>query len=401
MVARKVDVLVVGGGIVGLATARAILESRPGSEIAVLEKESALAAHQSGRNSGVLHSGIYYRPGSEKAILVREGRREILDLCRDRDLPLRICGKLIVGRDDRDLEGLRNLQDLALLNGVPVERLGRREILEVEPGAKGSAALHVPEAAVVDYPAICQELAADITRAGGEVLTGTSLLGAASSRDSVALETTAGRISSRRVVACAGLQSDHVATMLTGRRPRTSIVPFRGDYFTVSSAKERLVRAMIYPVPDPSLPFLGVHLTRGVDGAVHAGPSAVPVLHREAYARAMIDPSELLGLAANPGVWRLAGRHWRSGVREMQRSWSRGRFARDVAELVSGIGPEDLLPHPAGIRAQAVSRNGRLLDDFEFEIHERVVVVLNAPSPAATASIAIGRRIAKLALAGG
>lgn len=369
------DVAVIGGGIVGLATAHALAAA--GLDVAVLEREDRVAAHQSGRNSNVLHSGVYYAPGSLKARTVAVGRAAMAAFCAEHDLPIDVCGKVIVATAPAELPRLDALAERAAANGIEVERLGPGGLRDVEPHATGLAALRVPSAAIVDFPAVCRALAALV----GDVRLSTGVVGLAERNDRVVVSTTRGDVDARAVVNCAGLQSDRVAAL--HRPPDVRIVPFRGEYYALTDAKVHLVRSLVYPVPDPAFPFLGVHLTRGLDGGVHCGPNAVFPLR------------ELPRHVGYRGFRRLARRHWRTGAAEVLRSLSRRRFAASLRRLVPEVEAGDLVPAPAGVRAQAVAPDGSLLDDFVLRESGRVVDVLNAPSPAATAALEIGRVISE------
>jgi L-2-hydroxyglutarate oxidase len=391
------DVVVVGGGIVGLATARAIVRARPDLQLTLLEKESGFARHQTGRNSGVLHSGIYYQPGSQKAVACVEGRLAMERFCTEHDVPFERCGKVIVAVDERQLSRLGELEARARANGVRAERIGPERLREIEPHAAGIAALHVAETGIVDFAGVARALAAELTADGRQLRRGHEVLSVDERADAVTVETDRGAFSARVLVNCAGLQSDLVAAS-HGVRPNVRIVPFRGEYHDLVPSAAGLVRHLIYPVPDPELPFLGVHLSRGIDGGVHAGPNAVLALGREGYTWGAVDTRGLCELATFPGFWRMAGHYWPVGVHEVHRSLSRRALARALSRLVPGIAATDLVPRPAGVRAQAVARNGALLDDFVVRETARAVHVLNAPSPAATASLVIGESISERVL---
>ncbi|MET9497166.1 L-2-hydroxyglutarate oxidase [Streptomyces sp. NPDC006552] len=389
------DVLVVGGGIVGLATAYAVSRAAPGTSVVVLEKESGPARHQTGRNSGVIHSGIYYRPGSLKARFAVRGAAEMVKFCAEYGIAHAVTGKLIVATERDELPRLHALAQRGRENGIAVRELGPAQIQEYEPQVRGLAAIQVAATGIADYRAVARHLAetsgadlrygADIVRIDRRPALG------------VAVRTAAGDIVRGKVlVNCAGLQCDQVAR-LAGDDPGMRIVPFRGEYFDL--ARPELVRGLVYPVPDPAFPFLGVHLTRGIEGSVHVGPNAVPALAREGYGWGTVRPRELAGTLAWPGTWRMARRHWRYGAGELRRSASRRAFTDAVRRLVPAVDPEDLVPAPAGVRAQAVLRDGTLVDDFLIREGPRTVHVLNAPSPAATASLPIGREVARRALA--
>lgn len=385
------DVAVVGGGLVGLATAMALAER--GAAVAVLEAEERLAAHQSGHNSGVIHSGLYYQPGSLKARLCVEGARSLWSFCEEEGIATQRCGKLVVATHEEELPRLDELERRGQANGVNgLRRLRAEEIREIEPHAAGIAALHVAETGIVDYPAVAQAYARRVERHGGRILTNARVR---SVRPGLALETTAGTVSCARLVNCAGLQSDRIAR-LCGAEPDVRIVPFRGEYYELVPERSRLVRGLIYPVPDPRFPFLGVHLTRMIGGGVEAGPNAVLALKREGYRWADVSLRDSLATAGWPGFWALAARCWRIGFYEVWRSLVKSAFVRDLQRLVPEIRPEDVHRSGAGVRAQALERNGALVDDFRIVSSERAVHVLNAPSPAATASMAIGRAVAEM-----
>ncbi len=391
------DVAVVGGGIVGLATARAIVSARPGAQLALFEKESRIAQHQTGRNSGVLHSGIYYQPGSQKALTCVEGRRAMERFCTEHEVPFARCGKVVIAVDSRELPRLAELERRAVANGVRTERIGPERLAELEPHASGIAALHVPETGIVDFSRVAHALAEGLTAAGAQLRLGHEVVGVDERGDEITLDTDRGAFTARVLVNCAGLHSDLVAAA-DGLRADVRIVPFRGEFHDLMPRAAGLVRHLIYPVPDPQLPFLGVHLSRGIDGGVHVGPNAVLALGREGYSWGAVDARELRQLVAFPGFWRMARRYWPVGVHEVYRSLSRRALARALSRLVPGIAAADLVPRAAGVRAQAVGRNGALLDDFVVRETSRAVHVLNAPSPAATASLVIGEEIAARAL---
>ena len=391
------DVVVVGAGIVGLATARALTATLPGAAVVVLEKEQAVARHQTGRNSGVLHSGCYYPPGSAKARLVARGRAAMLDLCAERSIPVVHSGKVVVATRSQELDALAAIERRARAGGIEVHRLGGADLIAVEPHARGIAALHVPSAAALDFGQVATVLAEELTATGGEVRTSAEVLDVVTTGDGVRVTTTAGEVTAGWLVNCAGLHSDRVA-LRCGIEPGLRIVPFRGEYLGVRPSAADLCRTMIYPVPDPRWPFLGVHLTRGVDGAVHAGPNAVLALGREAYDGG-VDRGDVRDLLTDPGLRRLAGRYWATGAAELARARSRRLTTRALQRLVPDLRATDLVPSGSGIRAQALRPDGTLVDDFEFAESPRAVHVLNAPSPAATAALAIGEEVARRLLA--
>ncbi|MDQ8706006.1 L-2-hydroxyglutarate oxidase [Streptomyces sp. LHD-70] len=389
------DVLVIGGGIVGLSTAYALTRTRPGTRVTVLEKEPGPARHQTGRNSGVIHSGIYYAPGSLKARFAVRGAAEMVKFCTEYDIPHAVTGKLIVATDRAELPRLHALVQRGRENGIPVRELGPAQIAEFEPQVSGIAGIHVGTTGVCDFTAVAAHLAqasgADV-RYGAEV----TLIDRRPERG-VAVRTADGTVlRARALVNCAGLHCDRVAR-LAGDDPGMRIVPFRGEYYDL--ARPELVRGLVYPVPDPAFPFLGVHLTRGVDGGVHIGPNAVPALAREGYAWSVLRPRDLAETLTWPGSRHIARRHWRYGAGELQRSLSRRAFTEAVRRLLPAVTEDDLRPAKAGVRAQAVLRDGTLVDDFLIREAPRTVHVLNAPSPAATASLPIGREVARRVLA--
>ena len=391
---RAYDVVVVGAGILGLATARRLLEERPGLRLAVLEKEAAIACHQTGHNSGVVHSGIYYAPGSLKARLCTQGKLALERYVAERGLPYERCGKLIVATAESELPRLAELERRAVANGVEgLSVLDGDELRAVEPNAVGVRALHARETAIVDYRAVAAAFASDVREGGGELVLEAAVVGLEERGRSVAVETTAGSFAAAALVGCAGLQSDRVAA-LAGTQPPVRIVPFRGDYYTLRPHARALVRGLVYPVPDPSFPFLGVHFTKLTDGRVIAGPNAVLAFARERYGRARIELRDVASTLAYPGFWRLARRHYRFGAIELWRDAVKPAYVRELQRYVPAVSGADLEFGPSGIRAQALDREGRLVDDFVLERTGRQLHVLNAPSPAATASLAIADRIA-------
>lgn len=386
------DVAIVGGGIVGLATSLALLESHRLS-VLVLEAEGGVGEHQTGHNSGVIHAGVYYQPGTLKAELCRSGLELMYRFCEDEGIPHRRCGKLVVAVDPRELAALDAIADRGLRNGVRLRRIPGGQIAEFEPNAVGMAGLWVEETGVVDYRIVAQAIRKRIERLGGLVRTGSEVVAINRRGGRYRLETTSGAVSSRLLVNCAGLQSDRVAR-LAGADPEVRIVPFRGEYYRLRPSSDHLVRGLIYPVPDPGMPFLGVHFTRGITNRVEAGPNAVLATKREGYRRGDFSLRDLADWATFPGFWRMGLKHWRSGIDEVRRSLSRPRFVESLRRLVPAIAESDLEVGGTGVRAQAVDRNGGLLSDFRFLEQEGALHVLNAPSPAATASLAIGRFIA-------
>ena len=388
------EVAVIGGGIVGLATARAVAARLPGVDLVVIEKETEPATHQTGHNSGVLHTGIYYTPGSLRAKLCVQGHRAMAEFCRHEGLPFRGGGKVVVATNRAQVPRLEELQRRGNLNGVRgLRRLDGDQLREREPHARGVAALDVPEAASVDFAAVARRIAADLP---GELRTGAPLE-AVEVGEVVALHAGGSRVTARLVVNCGGLHSDRVAC-LAGATPEVRIVPFRGEYYRLRDEAATLVRSLIYPVPDPTFPFLGVHFTRRVDGTVEVGPNAVLALGREHYRGSRPNAADIVEMLRFGGFWRLVGRHWRAGGAELWRSRIRAVYARSARALVPEVSGADLLPGGAGVRAQAVGADGRLVDDFWIQESPGFVHVLNAPSPAATASLAIGDHLADLVI---
>ncbi|MBN2196159.1 MAG: L-2-hydroxyglutarate oxidase [Polyangiaceae bacterium] len=391
---QSVDIVVIGGGIVGLATAYQLGKREPALRVGVVEKEAAVAQHQSGRNSGVLHSGIYYKPGSLKAENCREGRRAMIDFCAAEGLPHSICGKVIVATRDSEVIALEHLYDRALANGVDARVIDAVELADLEPHAAGLRAIHLPEAGVADFRAVCERLVERIREQGSLVVTRAEVLGITSRRDRMVVHTRQGDFEGRDVANCAGLYSDRVAAM-TGERPEARIVPFRGEYFALRESASHLVRHLIYPVPDPRFPFLGVHFTRLVDGKVECGPNAVAALGREAYGKVEVTPRDLFESITYRGFLRFAARHARVGAGEVWRSMNKGAFVSALQRLVPQVGSQDLIPARAGIRAQAMLPDGTLVDDFLISETRLAMHVLNAPSPAATSAFNIGRTLAE------
>jgi L-2-hydroxyglutarate oxidase len=393
----KADLVVVGAGIVGLAAARAALRLAPGLSVVVIDKEGSIAGHQSGRNSGVIHAGVYYKPGSDKARLCSAGRQRMVEFCAEHGIAHEVCGKLVVAVSDQERPALAELHRRCVANGVPVTLVGPERMREIEPHVAGVEALHVTATGIADFPGVCRVIADGLRGAGAEIVLGAELLSVVGGRE-LTLETSAGEVVAGRVINCAGLHADRIARMFGGEDAARGmrIVPFRGEYFELAPSRTHLVNSLIYPVPDPRFPFLGVHLTKGVNGRVHAGPNAVLATAREGYSWRIFDAREFGDTVRFSGFRTLARQHWRYGLSEMARSLSRTRFAHALARLVPEVRKEDLEPAAAGVRAQAVHPDGRLADDFEFGRSNdgRALHVLNAPSPAATASLAIGDQIA-------
>ena len=387
--------VVIGGGILGLAVADRLATERPGARVMVVEKEPTWAAHQTGRNSGVIHSGLYYPPGSQKARMCRAGAASMVAFAEQEGIPYDVCGKLVVATSPDELPALRRLHDRGLANGLAVSELSPTQARELEPHVRAAGALHVPSTGVIDYARVCQALVRRLEGAGATLRLGAEVLGARRFGRSLVVQTTAGDLAADLVISCAGLHGDLVARRL-GHRPGARIVPFRGEYYELTAAATPLVRGLIYPVPDPSFPFLGVHLTRGIDGHVHAGPNAVLAFAREGYTWLTVRPDELAKTLTFPGFWRLAARNYREGAREVLRSASRHLFGESLRKLVPDVRDEHLVTAPAGIRAQAMRPDGGLVDDFLIERSGNVVHVLNAPSPAATSAFEIAHHIVGL-----
>ena len=389
------DYFVIGGGIVGLATAWRLQTMQPGSRVCLLEKEPEVGSHQSGHNSGVLHCGLYYKPGSTKAVLAVRGIRQMVEFCREGGIAHEVCGKLVVACDDAELARLRNLEERGRQNGLEgIEFLGREAMLEREPNVGGIAALRVPQEGIVDYPAVCRELQRRVETNGGDVQTGARVTRLEQRGGEWIAATTKGDFTGRFLVNCAGLHCDRVAG-LAGERRETRIVPFRGEYYKLAEGSEGLVRHLIYPVPDPQFPFLGVHFTRLIHGGIEAGPNAVLAFAREGYRKTDVNLRDLFDAVTYPGLWRFVARHPRMTALELWQSFSKRRFCKALQKLVPSIRVTDIEPGGAGVRAQAMAREGELIQDFCLIQRPAALHVLNAPSPAATASLAIGEEIVR------
>ncbi len=395
MSSEPVDLAIVGAGIIGLATAHRYIAKHPGQSVLILERESGFAHHQTGRNSGVLHSGIYYAPGSMKAELAVAGRSAMVNFCRERGIDHEVCGKVIVATRDDEIERLRALSERAELNGLSAELIDAGRLTEIEPHCNGIEALYVPSTGIVSYSKVCEALRIEIEESGGSVRFDTSVLNVEESEVGARISTSGGEIFARFLVNCAGLRCDQVAGMVNAAEGNR-IVPFRGEYYELVPERSYLVKGLIYPVPDPSFPFLGVHLTRMIDGSIHAGPNAVLALSREGYRWRDVQPSQILEHLTNPGLWKLARKYWRTGAGEVWRSLNKAAFVRALQRLVPEIESKDLEASPAGVRAQAMDANGELLDDFAITRSGNSLHVINAPSPAATASLEIGGRIVEM-----
>ncbi len=393
---ERADVAVIGAGIIGLATTLRLLEQRPDLSVVLLEKESTVASHQTGHNSGVLHAGLYYEPGSLKARLCREGKADLEAYCEAHGVPIEHTGKLVIASDESELGRLAAIKERGLANEVPgLEEVGPERIRELEPHAVGLRALWSPGTAIVDFLAVALALAHDIVERGAVIETRRAATSLESRAGDTVVGTSRGDLLARRVIACAGLQADRVAAMsgdVHGEQPR--IVPFRGDYYTLKPEARHLVKGLIYPVPDPQFPFLGVHLSRRIDGSVLAGPNAVLATAREGYGRLHVSPRDLAETLGDPGFRRLARRFWRVGAAELWRDWSKRAFLAGLRRYVPALSSQHLVFGPSGVRAQALRPDGSLVDDFLLGGSERVLHVLNAPSPAATSSLAIGSVLA-------
>jgi L-2-hydroxyglutarate oxidase len=397
MTDQHFDIVVVGGGIVGLATALHLTRSFPHLRLLLVEKEDSVARHQSGHNSGVIHSGIYYKPGSLKAKLCVEGARAMVEFCREHNIRHRICGKVIVATQEEELPRLQTLLERGHANGLTgVRQLEREEIRELEPHCSGIRGLHVPETGIADYIRVCEKYAELIAAHGGVVKTGTKVKGMTQGNGKTVVETTQGAFSTQHVINCAGLHSDRI-TGMTGQKPEVKIVPFRGEYYDLIPEKEYLVKSLIYPVPDPRFPFLGVHFTQRIHGGVDAGPNAVLAFKREGYRWRDISLEDTAETLSYPGFWRLAGKYWQYGAGEVYRSLSKQAFVKALQRLVPEVQSADLVRDGSGVRAQALRPDGSLVDDFQFVRSGNMLHVCNVPSPAATASLSIGKAIVQMA----
>lgn len=394
------DLAVIGGGIVGLSFAMQTTSQFPHLQVIVLEKELEIARHQTGHNSGVIHSGVYYKEGSLKAQLCVAGAREMVDFCSHHRIPHKVCGKLIVATNAEEAGRLNDLLNRGIANGLAgLQLLGREAMQEIEPHVGGVSALRVPSTGITDYAEVAAKYADIASKCGTELKTGAVVFGFDRSTDAcgetVIIKTRAGDFSARYVVNCAGLYSDRIAR-LAGDDPTVMIIPFRGEYYALAEARQSLVRALIYPVPDPRYPFLGVHFTRRIHGGVDAGPNAVLAFRREGYRFSDFDPGETMEVLMNPGFRAMARKHWKNGLSEFRRSLRKRDFVRSCQRLVPEVQADDMTPGGSGVRAQAVSADGALVDDFRFLARKHFLHVLNVPSPAATASLPIGREILKM-----
>ena len=388
---QQTDIIIIGGGIVGLATAYQFTLDYPLLKITLLEKEQQLAAHQTGHNSGVLHTGIYYKPGSLKALNCLEGKSRMEDFCSKEEIDFEICGKVIVAISEAELPALETIYQRGRTNGVSCEMINSEKLHELEPHVAGIKAVHVPEAGIVDYGQVCKRFAKHLqNNEDNQIHCSTKVIGIRHS-EHIVVETEQGEFEGRFLVNCAGLYSDKITAMT--QPPESKIIPFRGEYYEVRPEKHHLCRNLIYPVPDPSFPFLGVHFTRMINGSLECGPNAVLAFAREGYTRSTVNFLELAEVLSYPGFIRLAAKYWRAGAGEMWRSFSKAAFVRALQRLVPEISADDLETAPAGIRAQAVLSNGKLVDDFLIQENKNIINVCNAPSPAATSSLNIGKHI--------
>jgi len=386
------DFVLIGGGIVGLASAMALGKRYPNARIIVLEKENAWAHHQTGNNSGVIHSGIYYKPGSFKAKFCREGSRSMVEFCQEHGIAHEVCGKVIVATEEKELPLLENLYKRGLENSLSVTKISAEEIQEIEPHVRCLAGIRVPTTGIVDYKQVCQKYADLIKIQGGELRLNTKVEKISNTSKGQVLETNKGTFETRTIINCAGLHSDRIAK-LGQVHPQAKIVPFRGEYYELKPEKRYLVKTLIYPVPNPDFPFLGVHFTRMIDGSVHAGPNAVLSFKREGYKKTDFDLGDFAEIMTYPGFWKLAAKHANQGIQEMIRSFYKAAFVRSLQRLIPEVQADDLIPTHAGVRAQALMNDGKLVDDFLIVKGQNSVHVCNAPSPAATSSIEIGKVI--------
>lgn len=393
------DVIIIGGGIVGLATALRLKEQNPNIRVILIEKENEVAAHQTGNNSGVIHSGLYYKPGSLKAKNCIEGYQKLLDFCNQEEIPYELCGKIVVATQKEQIPILDGLFERGQQNGLDnLKLLNVEEMREIEPHVKGLKAIKVPQTGIIDYKLVSQKMASKIQKLGAEIRLGERVSSISKVENRSTVVTSKGSYEGKLVVNCAGLYSDKVAQMTEDKPIDIRITPFRGEYFELKPEKQHLVKHLIYPVPDPNFPFLGVHFTRMINGGIEAGPNAVMAFRREGYKKLDVKFSELWETLAWPGFQKVAAKYWQTGLGEMYRSFSKGAFTKALQELIPEIQADDLIPGGAGVRAQACDRTGGLLDDFAIIENEQAINVLNAPSPAATSSLSIGNAISEMVL---
>jgi L-2-hydroxyglutarate oxidase len=394
------DIVIIGGGIVGLSTAMHATRLLPKLKLLLVEKEAAVARHQSGHNSGVIHSGVYYKPGSLKAKLCVEGAAAMVEFCREHSLPYQICGKVIVATSEDEIPRLKGLLDRGQANGIAgLRMLPPEQLREIEPHCAGMLGLLVPGTGITDYKAVCARYAEIIAAQGGTISTGTEVRSVLQQDAELIVETTRGAFATRNVINCAGLHSDRIS-QIAGQKPEVRIIPFRGEYYDLVPEREHLVRTLIYPVPDPRFPFLGVHFTRRIQGGVDAGPNAVLAFKREGYRWTDFNLRDFSGTLTYSGFWRMAGKYWWDGAGEVHRSLSKAAFVKALQRLVPEVVSSDLVADGSGVRAQAVRPDGFLVDDFSFVQAQRMLHVCNVPSPAATASLPIGRHIVEMARTG-
>lgn len=392
------NVVVIGGGIVGLSSALKIKEKNPNYKVAVIEKERTIAQHQTGHNSGVIHSGLYYKPGSYKAKNCVDGYNMLIDFCNEEEIPYELCGKIVVATRSSQLEALNTLHERGQANGLEgIKKLNAEELKEYEPNVAGVSGLFVPQTGIIDYKLVADKYAEKFKHFGGEIFSSNKLVSFKEERGFIHVNTENERLTTRVVVNCSGLYTDKIAK-LSGAKINYKIIPFRGEYYKLRPEKESLVKNLIYPVPDPNFPFLGVHFTRHIDGGIEAGPNAVLAFAREGYKKSQINMKELMGTLFYPGFMRVAYKYWKTGFGEMYRSYSKAAFTRALQELIPEIQKKDLVKGGSGVRAQACDRKGGLIDDFLIAEHDQFINVGNAPSPAATSSLAIGEQVAQMAV---
>lgn len=393
------DVVIIGGGIVGLATALNLKKTKPSLRLLLLEKENSLAAHQTGHNSGVIHSGLYYKPGSLKAKNCIEGYHMLIDFCNENDIKYELCGKIVVATNQDQLASLDTLFERGIQNGLEgLEKLNKEQMQAIEPHVAGIAAIKVPQTGIINYTAVSEKYAENIKNMGGEIRLGEKVSSISEINGVSTVVTTKGSYHTTLVINCAGLYSDKVAQFTEKEQVKVRIIPFRGEYYEIKPEKQYLVKHLIYPVPDPNFPFLGVHFTRMVDGGVEAGPNAVLAFRREGYKKLSVDFSEFGETLAWPGFRKVAAKYWKTGLGEYYRSFSKSAFTKALQALIPEIQKDDLIPGGAGVRAQACDYDGGLLDDFAIIENKQAINVLNAPSPAATSSLSIGKTVAEMAL---